>query len=271
MNPQEYGMSTVYKLVSLLCRLLFIAYIAYVFVVHFSGGIGKGLQTGFPQATFFVSILLVLTFLSLIMPGFVPLGKLMYPGEKLEKLIKFDAWIFGLFILVLCIGAVLQHGERIAQRQSGPKVAEDCTYDSALQRNARSGAEAYRTRFEQCLQEKNIPTEYIGEPFSTVLTQLPSNPGSFVGKWTMESKGCVYGVNLKANGFYRFAPIKCRSRGGIFKGIWAVIDDEMIWIPVQGTPDQIDKDEISSIEKDSFTLIESDGSSSRFSRVTGQP
>ena len=263
-------MGIVYKLISLLCRILFLAYLVYVFVVHFSPGIEKGLHSGFTQVTFFASLLLVLVFLGLMTPGLVPLDKLLYPGDKLNKIFRFDAWVFGLFLVVLCVGAIMQYGERVAQQNSGPKVAEDCTYDSALQRNVRSGAQAYRVRFEQCLQAKRIPTEYIGQPFATILTRLPNNPDSFVGKWTTEANGCVYGVNLKANGYYRFAPIECGPRAGIFKGIWAVLDDEMIWIPVQGTPDQVDTDKISSIEKDSFTLIESDGSSSRFSRVTNR-
>ncbi|MDX1518352.1 MAG: kelch repeat-containing protein [Woeseiaceae bacterium] len=123
-----------------------------------------------------------------------------------------------------------------------------------------------------CLARDDLTFDDLGAPMSDLLSRLPSNPARYVGTWEARRADCRYSVTLKGNGYYRGEPVLCPSNNGSKQGLWAVLDGNLVLMPVPSTPREIVTRPISTVDDDNFTLSGNDGSSTLYSRASsGEP
>ncbi|MBT8079517.1 MAG: hypothetical protein KJO31_13140, partial [Gammaproteobacteria bacterium] len=147
------------------------------------------------------------------------------------------------------------------------KIAGSCSLDAYLNIRLRDGAQAYRDEMLRCLQKNDLIFDNLGAPLSDLLPRLPANPQQYSGIWKSRRANCEYRITLEQNGYYSAEPIVCDASNGTEQGIWAVLDGNMVWMPVPGTSDQVETKAISTVDDDNFVVSEEDGSSTLFSKA----
>jgi hypothetical protein len=104
-------------------------------------------------------------------------------------------------------------------------------------------------------------------------SKLGDQPPEFVGSWVSMRNGSLWRIELRENGRFRAKPDD-PSAGATTEGEWAVEDGKMLWSytdsesrikTVLAGADE--KNEIIRLDKDSFELVERNGSRSKFTRA----
>ncbi len=96
-------------------------------------------------------------------------------------------------------------------------------------------------------------------------TQIPCR---YVGTWSSIRPKKVYRIDLDAGGRYRMSDNTMGTGNtGAYQGYWAVQGNHMLWRADKGIGMPIDINEIVGESETSFSLIEKDGSSTRFELI----
>ncbi len=99
-----------------------------------------------------------------------------------------------------------------------------------------------------------------------VLRSLPNVPCPYVGTWTASRAGATYKVTLRDDSQFEAEPAP-GTQGNWISGSWGVYKDSMIWLyngkywPPDINPIKLGDDD------DSFTLVETDGSTTRYALI----
>ncbi len=192
-----------------------------------------------------------------------------------DSLSPWTSWI--LRIAVLAAMAVGVFGVQCSSNSTSSTIRQyevrrtvgSCSIDALTKIRLRDGAQRYRSALSTCLQKNDLTFDDLGTPLSDLLSRLPSNPERYAGTWKSRRANCEHRITLLGNGYYSTEPILCEMGRVSEQGIWAVLDSNMVWIPVPGTPRQIVAKPISIVDDDNFIVSENDGSSTLFSRAAG--
>ena len=107
--------------------------------------------------------------------------------------------------------------------------------------------------------------------------KIGDRPPEFVGAWTAVRRGALWRVELRENGRFRAKPDDPMA-GATKEGEWGVDGDKMLWSytdsesRIKTVLAGVDEEnEILKVDKDTFELIERDGSRTRYTRAKPPP
>jgi hypothetical protein len=134
----------------------------------------------------------------------------------------------------------------------------------------KEGGLEYTKSMTACIRQKN---GFLGNwrmrSIFRIVDALPNAPKEFVGIWDASQPNCTYRYKLEDNGKYIAELQRCSLSGilPIYRGDWGVHDNKMVWMGDNYITWPPDINPIERIDSDTFILVESNGSRTKFSRL----
>lgn len=120
-----------------------------------------------------------------------------------------------------------------------------------------------------CLEARSgLLERALLESTNRALKALPNSPPQFIGDWIAARGPMEYKVELRGDGRFTAEPLRNAPPGAQnVTGHWGVDGDRMIWLYDEGHfwPPQINP--IKNTLDESFTLVEVDGSTTRYKKL----
>lgn len=116
-----------------------------------------------------------------------------------------------------------------------------------------------------CLEQRaNFIERWFLQSEQQILAALPSSPCRYVGTWTAERSSLTSSITLRSDGRYSGSVVRGTDTGYAFSGVWGVHDKQMIWLDENRMMWPMDVNKIVDEGAKGFTLIERDGSRTRY-------
>lgn len=182
-------------------------------------------------------------------------------------------WVLrGVIIVVLALIFINFQGKK------QPKERQvNCLPDSSepAEKGTRSSLERAKGIFS-CLEKTKGPEQKLLSQedkamYHNMLKEMPFTPVGFIGDWVSIRPGCRYKMELHANAEFVASPITCNISSKTFTGSWSVSGDKMVWFPDGKVAWPPDVNVILINKGDSFTLLENDGTQTKFFKADQAP
>ncbi|MBL6987478.1 MAG: hypothetical protein ISR72_10680 [Methylobacter sp.] len=123
---------------------------------------------------------------------------------------------------------------------------------------------------DACLQQKsNFIEKLTLRSYHKIVQALsPNAPCQYVGIWSASQANCIYEHSLYAEGRFISRPISCSVSSDEFFGEWSIQQNKMVWFPAEGVVWPPDINSMESVTPTSFVLVERNGSSTQFTKVS---
>lgn len=122
-----------------------------------------------------------------------------------------------------------------------------------------------------CLEGRaNFIERWLLESDQQMLAALPSSPCRYVGTWTAERSTLTSRITLRSDGRYSGSVVRGVGTGHTFAGVWGVHDKQIVWLDEDRMVWPLDVNKIDDEGAKGFTLIERNGSRTRFA-LSGLP
>lgn len=162
-------------------------------------------------------------------------------------------------IILLAVGGIV-YG--YSQFKIGT-YSQACAANTHMQ--AQEGVLGRHKEVMACLyEEANFIERWILRPDQKMLAALPSSPCRYVGNWAAERSKLTSSINLTHDGRYTGSVVSGVDSGLRFSGVWGVHDNKMVWLDDSRMVWPLDINKIVDEGAKGFTLIERDGSRTRY-------
>jgi hypothetical protein len=97
-----------------------------------------------------------------------------------------------------------------------------------------------------------------------MLLALPATPCRFIGVWRAQRTKTEYQVTLRDDSGFSAVPVKAPRGSGPVTGSWGYYGGKLVWLYEEGLVFPPDVNRIEDAKDTSFTLVEKDGSTTRY-------
>jgi hypothetical protein len=119
-----------------------------------------------------------------------------------------------------------------------------------------------------CLEKNNSFLEnWLQSTPINAIKALPNAPCQYVGVWISTQANCRYKFTLKDNGEYDAEHQACNISSDDSSGSWGVHENKMLWFDHENFRWPPDINVIEAEDKNSFSIVEMNGSLTRFVRA----
>lgn len=184
-----------------------------------------------------------------------------------EGITKWIGWIFRAFVYGLALIILLTLLYFYSASQLTGNV-EKCESETGIRKNTKNSALKNTQALAACLEKENgILENWLMRDTIRTVQALPNAPCQYVGVWESVRPQCRYTITLKENSEFTATPITCDISMSSYSGIWGVHENKMAWMDSREYRWPIDINTIEAEDKNSFSLIEVNGTHTAFTRI----
>lgn len=174
----------------------------------------------------------------------------------------FKAIIYGLALIILLTLVFFYAGSQLAGN------VEKCESETGIRKNTKNSALKNTQALAACLEKENgILENWLLRDTIKTVQALPNAPCQYVGVWESVRPQCRYTITLKENSEFTATPIMCNISMSTYSGIWGAHENKMAWLDSREYRWPIDINTIEAEDKNSFSLIEVNGTHTAFTRI----
>jgi hypothetical protein len=174
----------------------------------------------------------------------------------------FKAIIYGLALIIILTLVFFFASSRLAGN------VEKCEAETGIRNNNQKSALQNTQALVACLQKENSFLEnWLLRDTIRSIQSLPNAPCKYVGVWESVRPQCRYTITLKENSEFKGTPIVCNLSMSTYSGTWGVYENKMVWLDSREFRWPIDINPIEAEDKNSFSLLEVNGTHTKFTRV----
>jgi hypothetical protein len=147
---------------------------------------------------------------------------------------------------------------------------QDCLVATARAKASHSSLESAQ-QVVACVDRRAGAEKVLFDRFRDAVGSLGhSPPCQYVGSWMSSRKdGTTYQVDLNEDGSFLAQPYDSPRRGAGITGVWGVTGKRMVWLYDTGMTWPPDVNPIKEESSKGFTLVEVNGSTSRYTPIEG--
>ncbi len=184
-----------------------------------------------------------------------------------EGIPKWIGWIFRAFVYGLSLIILLTLLYFYSASQLAGNV-EKCESETGIRKNTKNSALKNTQALAACLEKENgILENWLMRDTIKTIQALPNAPCQYVGVWESVRPQCRYTITMKENSEFTATPIMCNISMSTYSGIWGVHENKMAWLDSREYRWPIDINTIEAEDKNSFSLIEVNGTHTTFRRI----